>query len=183
MYNSSSLSTTVCWFEEAGGSDVKAAQGTLLTADEAWAAVGWAGAAESWKRETTGWVANCQGHPLQGECCINWSILTSIFLRLQISKRRHWKYQLSSVVDFIFAYHCSLQGNQPMPNWCVRCESCSRRFSILSNRGKPLSPALTMRRCSRWRWAVAYRLPFVYDSRSAETPSTVKHLTSFIFYQ
>ena len=40
MYDSSSLSTTVCWFEEAGGSDVKAAQGALLTADEARAAVG-----------------------------------------------------------------------------------------------------------------------------------------------
>ena len=104
-------------------------------------------------------------------------------LRLWISKCRHWKYQHSSVVDFIFAYHCSLQGNQPMPNWCIRCESCSRRFSILSSRDKPLSPALTMRRCSRWRWAVAYRLPFVYDSRSTEPPSTVKYLASLIFYQ
>ena len=45
----------------------------------------------------------------------------------------------------------SLQRSQPVPSWCVRCGSYSRKCYVLKWRGNPLSPTQTQRKNSRWR--------------------------------
>ena len=63
----------VWWFEEASGTDVKTAQGSLLTSDAVWAGVGQASTAGEWERQTARWAADGQECALQGQCCfVSW---------------------------------------------------------------------------------------------------------------
>lgn len=63
----------VWWFEEASGTDVKTAQGSLLTSDAVWAGVRQASTAGEWERQTARWAADGQECALQGQCCfVSW---------------------------------------------------------------------------------------------------------------